>query len=344
MVSQSLRTLGPLGLLLCVMSAPALAQSSAPQSSQPHPAAPAAPVDDLSIYPKNGQTEQQIAVDRSECRAWAKDQTGFDPTQSGGGVSPDERAFRHQQYRRAMTACLEARGYSVRFEAPTPYAPPPYTPPPYPAPAYGEPHYAEAKPAPPPELRYHPLAVQIDGGYSIPTGTTNQMLAGGANAGLGLTWFPSSSLPLGLRVDGSYSWFGAKSQLLNLNGAGFTSGHENIYGGDADLQLDLAHHSSRAKMYLFGGIGRYREQTNLRQVSLVNGSMCFPFICVPAAFPAVTATQHTTSPWLDSWNGGIGWEIALADRTSFFIEARYERILPYDSRMQFVPIRFGFRF
>jgi hypothetical protein len=52
----------------------------------------------------------------------------------------------------------------------------------------------------------------------------------------------------------------------------------------------------------------------------------------------------TTSPWRQSWNAGLGWEVAIADQTSFFIEARYERIRPYDSRMSFVPVTLGFRF
>jgi hypothetical protein len=164
------------------------------------------------------------------------------------------------------------------------------------------------------------------------------------NVGLGLTWFPTSVLPLGLRVDGSYNWFRARNQLLNLNGAGYTSGHENIYGGDADLQVDIAHRSSRAKMYLFGGIGRYREQTDLRRVSLVSGTICSFFWCEPAIFPAVTAEERTTSSWHNSWNAGIGWEAAIADRSSFFVEAQFLRILPNNSKTQFVPIRMGFRF
>ncbi len=44
------------------------------------------------------------------CHDWAKTQTGFDPTQPGGGAS----GASHDQYQRATTACVEARGYSVR--------------------------------------------------------------------------------------------------------------------------------------------------------------------------------------------------------------------------------------
>jgi hypothetical protein len=67
----------------------------------------------LYIYPKNGQTQEQQAQDRYECHSWASSQTGFDPTQAGGGVSPDQNGSKSAQYRRAMTACLQARDYSV---------------------------------------------------------------------------------------------------------------------------------------------------------------------------------------------------------------------------------------
>jgi hypothetical protein len=37
-------------------------------------------------------------------------------------------------------------------------------------------------------------------------------------------------------------------------------------------------------------------------------------------------------------------EVAIADRASFFVEARYLRILPNSNQTKFIPIRFGFRF
>jgi opacity protein-like surface antigen len=287
----------------------------------------------VHAYPKNGQTQEQQWADRYDCHRWAKTQTGFDPTQPAGGVPPSENASRREGYRRAMTACLEGRGYTVQYGAP-----------PQPSPATTGSTRVEQYSAPSAELKYHPFAVQIDAGYSVTAGTTRQYLDDGPNVGFGFTWFPTSALPLGLRVDGSYSRFRARDALLNLNGAGFTSGHEEIYGGDADLQLDLAHQSSRAKLYLFGGAGWYRERTHLRQVSLEAGSLCDLYFCEPAIFPVVTAVQRTTSPWRSSWNAGIGWEISTADAASFFVEVRYQRIAPHDSKMQFVPIRVGLRF
>jgi hypothetical protein len=67
---------------------------------------------DLIIYPKNGQSKDQQAADQFECHTWAKGQTGFDPTLPGGGT-PGSAAMNRSNYDRAMSACLQARGYQV---------------------------------------------------------------------------------------------------------------------------------------------------------------------------------------------------------------------------------------
>ncbi|MDB6090743.1 MAG: hypothetical protein JWN85_3527 [Gammaproteobacteria bacterium] len=63
---------------------------------------------DLYVYPRNGQSEEQTSNDRFECHKWAVSQSGFDPTRSSNpqGASSD--------YRRAIGACLDARGYSAK--------------------------------------------------------------------------------------------------------------------------------------------------------------------------------------------------------------------------------------
>jgi hypothetical protein len=70
--------------------------------------------DELFIYPQRGQSEAQQAQDRYECHRWAADQTSFDPSLPGGNVSESQYAAKRADYRRAMKACLEARGYSVQ--------------------------------------------------------------------------------------------------------------------------------------------------------------------------------------------------------------------------------------
>jgi hypothetical protein len=296
--------------------------------------------DGISMTPKNGQSTDQQAADRSACQQWAKGQTGYDATQSGGGVPSNEFWSRRDQYGRAMSACLEARGYTVHVAPPAtaPVPAPGYAPPVYAAvPAYGR--YG---PAPAPTLGYRPFKFQIDAGYSITAGNTSSNFDDGVTAGVGVTFFPIPSLPVGLRADGSYSWFDARNNLLFATNASY--GYEELYGGDADLQINLGTHTSHAQLYLFGGAGWYRERTTLHQVSLVNGTFCGFYYCAPGQFFAVTGTATVTSPWRDSWNAGLGWEVALANYGSFFVEARYLQLMPNNFKQQFVPIRVGFRF
>jgi hypothetical protein len=88
--------------------------SAAGQYEQAAPASYSAPspgsgAGDVYLYPRNGQSDAQTQNDRYECHSWAVNQTGFDPTRSsqqGSGSATD--------YRRAMVACLDARGYSAR--------------------------------------------------------------------------------------------------------------------------------------------------------------------------------------------------------------------------------------
>src|SRR3984893_6873105 len=71
-------------LLLCATPLTAFAQTTTP--SAPGPAAVPTIAENLSVTPKFGQTQEQLAADRAECQLWAKGQTGFNPTQYGGGV------------------------------------------------------------------------------------------------------------------------------------------------------------------------------------------------------------------------------------------------------------------
>lgn len=74
----------------------------------------AAVPDQLFVYPKQDQNEEQQAADRYQCYSWSVEQTGFDPTRSGGNVEEAQYPVKRADYQRAMKACLEARGYSVQ--------------------------------------------------------------------------------------------------------------------------------------------------------------------------------------------------------------------------------------
>jgi hypothetical protein len=70
--------------------------------------------DQLYVYPKEGQSEQQQADDRYACHRWGVEQTGYDPTQPPTNLAVSELNKKRADYNRAMKACLEGKGYSVR--------------------------------------------------------------------------------------------------------------------------------------------------------------------------------------------------------------------------------------
>jgi len=63
---------------------------------------------EIFVYPNLGQSDEQRERDRYECYLWAQEQTSFDP----GAASPDMESA--GDYRRASSACLEGRGYTVK--------------------------------------------------------------------------------------------------------------------------------------------------------------------------------------------------------------------------------------
>ena len=67
----------------------------------PAPGDGAAAAGEIYMYPKNGQSTEQQAQDKAECQQWA--------TQQAGQVAQNG-----SDYQRAMTACVEGRGYSAK--------------------------------------------------------------------------------------------------------------------------------------------------------------------------------------------------------------------------------------
>lgn len=68
----------------------------------------------LFIYPHKGQTEKQQSDDRYECHRWAVGQTHYDPTQPPAASTEGGLSQTREDYDRAMGACLEGRGYTVK--------------------------------------------------------------------------------------------------------------------------------------------------------------------------------------------------------------------------------------
>jgi hypothetical protein len=100
-----------------VVASPPPADAGAPAPDGGDAGQPAAPPQsapmDFIIYPKNGQSKDQQAADEYECHNWARGQSGFDPTQAEGGVADGDADRAHSNYDRAMSACLQGRGYQV---------------------------------------------------------------------------------------------------------------------------------------------------------------------------------------------------------------------------------------
>lgn len=64
----------------------------------------------LIVYPPEGVDEEQQAKDRYECHRWAVGESGIDPTIEEDEFSSKDR----NDYRRALAACLEGHGYTVK--------------------------------------------------------------------------------------------------------------------------------------------------------------------------------------------------------------------------------------
>ena len=65
----------------------------------------------LYVYPNLGQSQEQQSRDRYECHRWAVHETGVDPSLWD---EYEITAVDRNNYKRAISACLEGRGYTVK--------------------------------------------------------------------------------------------------------------------------------------------------------------------------------------------------------------------------------------
>jgi Outer membrane protein beta-barrel domain len=233
-------------------------------------------------------------------------------------------------------------------------APPPQSPPP---PQYQ--YTPETSAAPPPKhwteqsysdnygFQYHPFRFHIDAGGTITQRANNTLLDNGWNAGLGFTWFPSSQLPFGLRVDGTYMEFSGRTALLDAATATYGTrvdeATQKMWGGDVDLEINLPL-SPYVHMYLLVGGGWYRQQTTYRQQNYSKGLLCDWWGCESGYYSSESIVARNTTDWHFAKNAGVGFDFAMGSTSSFFVEARYMRLNPADAKSDFLPIRAGLRF
>jgi hypothetical protein len=229
-----------------------------------------------------------------------------------------------------------------RYQYAPPPPPPPSPPPPASAPALR--HEANTQFT---GFQYEPFRFHLDGGQTLARGTNQSQLENGWNAGFGFSFFPSSHLPLGLRVDGTYSEFSGRTSLLDQAAATYgtrvDSATQRLYGGDVDLELD-SYFSPYVRMYLLAGAGWYRQETEFRQTNYYPGLICDWWGCGFGYYGVDSIVARNTGTWHFAKNAGIGLEFAMGPKTAFFVEARYTRIDPNNSRSDFIPIRAGLRF
>jgi hypothetical protein len=84
------------------------------QSSQLPPSSSQGSGGKMFIYPRQGQSEDQKAEDVDKCHDWAVNQTGFDPAKPPESAPDTRTVQKSSDYFRAISACLDARGYTVR--------------------------------------------------------------------------------------------------------------------------------------------------------------------------------------------------------------------------------------
>lgn len=85
-----------------------------PEEDQPPGSSDQGPENRMLIYPRQGQSKEQQDLDFDECHTWAVDEADFDPEIRPEGPPDDLRREKSADYLRAISACLDARGYDLK--------------------------------------------------------------------------------------------------------------------------------------------------------------------------------------------------------------------------------------
>ena len=78
------------------------------------PSASPEPGGRMFIYPRQNQGEDKQMKDEDACHQWAVGQIGYDPSKPLSGAPDAQTVQKSLDYVRAISACLDARGYTVR--------------------------------------------------------------------------------------------------------------------------------------------------------------------------------------------------------------------------------------
>jgi hypothetical protein len=149
-----------------------------------------------------------------------------------------------------------------------------------------------------------PVSFGIAGGAAIPFGDFSDVYSTGYNGTVALGLSPVGS-PVGLRFEGSYNKFSAKSEVLNRADI-------RIIAGTANLVYALPGVGIRP--YLIGGVGYYSRKLDLTNAESINKI---------------------------GMNGGVGAMFPLSGFAAY-VEARGHVI--FSDGPRFIPVTFGLLF
>ena len=93
---------------------PVVIREDPPVYVQPAPSVPPSASGRIFVYPRQGQSDELQAKDRYECHSWAVGQTHYEPTRLTGVTPETQLNQMRADYQRAMGACLDGRGYTMK--------------------------------------------------------------------------------------------------------------------------------------------------------------------------------------------------------------------------------------
>lgn len=152
------------------------------------------------------------------------------------------------------------------------------------------------------------IRLGLGAGVTLPLRTYSDAVDKGWLGNANLTFFPSASTSLGLRLDGFYG----RNTLSSF------SGHQSWMGGLASLAFQFGAKTSPNRFYLFGGGGYVRTELQA------------------SGFPK----NSDTSPAI---SGGGGFTFG-GKGLAFFVEARYLNVYTDGAKPQFAPLTAGISF
>ena len=152
------------------------------------------------------------------------------------------------------------------------------------------------------------IRLGLGAGLTIPLRSYADAVDRGWLGNANLTFFPSATTSLGLRLDGFYG----------RNSLSAFAGHQSLAGGLASLMLQFGARRSPNRFYVFGGGGYVRAATNA------------------TGFPRTSQTSPAISGGAGATFGGRGMAL--------YLEARYLNVYTEGSKPQFAPITAGVSF